>query len=664
MRPCRATVLLATAALAAALPLHAARKDPEKIPVTRVQDLHYGDVLFYFYQDDNFEAITRLNAYEEWKLLPHHEAESQLLLGGLYLSLGLHNEAGQRFERLLTPDVPAGVRNRAWFYLAKVWYARGYLDRAEGAIRQVQGTLQPALEAERQHLFANILLRQGKFDEAVVQLRSWRGPTDWMAYAQFNLGVALVRAGKLQDADLFLSRVGMLDTTRTEMLALKDRANLALGFAYLQADMPARARPVLERVRLNGPYSNRALLGTGWADAALGDYRRALVPWMELRDRNLLDAAVQESYLAVPYAFGKLEAAAQSAEYYEGAVASFDAEGVRIDDAISRIRNGNMLDAMLEQEKADKRYGFFWQLRNLPDAPESRYLYTVLAGHDFQEGLKNYRDLGYMGTTLSRWGESMEAFGNMIDTRERAYAERLPRADTLLESGVADRMQRGKEDLEGRLNMIEAEGDVAALGSAEEREQWERIQRLEAALAGAPDDEETQEIRERLRLVKGVLYFRLNDAFKARVWRERRTIKDLDLALREAQSRWVRVERARKSVPTNTGEFAERIAALQQRIDALQIRLVDAAQKQNGFLAELAVRELEAQKDRLATYQVQARFALATMYDRAANADLMQPNEAPRPAQTEEEGALPAPTDKAPVDPVTPDEGRPEEPRL
>jgi hypothetical protein len=664
MRPCRATVLLVTAALVAALPLHAARKDPDKIPVTRVQDLHYGDVLFYFYQDDNFEAITRLNAYEEWKLLPHHEAESQLLLGGLYLSLGLHNEAGQRFERLLTPDVPAGVRNRAWFYLAKVWYARGYLDRAESAIRQVKGTLQPALEAERQHLFANILLRQGKFDEAVVQLRSWRGPTDWMAYAQFNLGVALVRAGKLQDADLFLSRVGMLDTNRTEMLALKDRANLALGFAYLQADMPARARPVLERVRLNGPYSNKALLGTGWADAALGDYRRALVPWMELRDRNLLDAAVQESYLAVPYAFGKLEAAAQSAEYYEGAVASFDAEGVRIDDAIGRIRNGNMLDAMLEQEKADKRYGFFWQLRNLPDAPESRYLYTVLAGHDFQEGLKNYRDLGYMGTTLSRWGESMEAFGNMIDTRERAYAERLPRADTLLASGVADRMQQNKEDLEGRLNTIESEGDVAALGSEQEREQWERIQRLEAALAGAPDDEETQEIRDRLRLVKGVLYFRLNDAFKARVWSERRVIKDLDLALREAQSRWVRVERARKSVPTNTGEFAARIAALQQRIDALQIRLVDAAQKQNGFLAELAVRELEAQKDRLATYQVQARFALATMYDRAANADLLQPGETPQPAQTEEEGKLPAPTDKAPVDPVKPEEGRPEEPRL
>jgi hypothetical protein len=264
----------------------------------------------------------------------------------------------------------------------------------------------------------------------------------------------------------------------------------------------------------------------------------------------------------------------------------------------------------------------------------------------------------------------MEAFGNMIDTRERAHAERLPRADSLLGSGVSDRMQQGREDMEARLNTIEAEGDVAALGSEQEREQWERIQQLEAALAGAPNDEETEALRDRLRLVKGVLYFRLNDAFKARVWRERRTIKDLDLALREAQARWVRVERARKSVPTNTGEFAARIAGLQERIDALQIRLVDAAQKQNGFLAELAVRELEAQKDRLATYQVQARFALATMYDRAANADLLDKgsgaSSAPRPADESTGEALPdpQPTDNAPVDRTPTTEGRPEEPRL
>ena len=42
--------------------------------------------------------------------------------------------------------------------------------------------------------------------------------------------------------------------------------------------------------------------------------------------------------------------------------------------------------------------------------------------------------------------------------------------------------------------------------------------------------------------------------------------------------------------------------------------------QQERDLQLLAVRELEAQKDRLATYRVQARFALANIYDRATAA--------------------------------------------
>ncbi len=224
-----------------------------------------------------------------------------------------------------------------------------------------------------------------------------------------------------------------------------------------------------------------------------------------------------------------------------------------------------------------------------------------------------------MAHTLDKWGDSMEAFGDMIDTRERAYAERIPRVDALLASGAVEKLAQRKTDLESRLNDIDGGKDVSALGSAEERDQWARLQRVEAALAAAPDDPDKADLKDRLRLVKGVLYFRLNDSFKARMWQQRRTIKDLDLALHEAQNRWIRVERARQSVPTNNGEFAARVAALKTRIDALQIRMAATEQKQSAYLAQVAVAELEQQKNRLATYQVQARFALATMYDRAAN---------------------------------------------
>jgi hypothetical protein len=656
--------LLTAAALACSSalvsPALAAKPEVDKLSPTVVRDLHFGDALFYYYQGQDFESITRLQAYRGWGRMPHHDAETDLLLGGLYLSLGLHNEAGERFETLLTQSVPEGVRNRAWFYLGKIWYARGYLDRAERAIKEVQGRLTPDLEAERLHLLSNILMRQQRFDEAIALLNAWRGrkdQSDWLAYAQYNLGVALVRKGLVTEADPFLTTVGSIESGRRELRSLRDRANLALGYAYLQNNQPALAKPPLERVRLDGPYSNKALLGVGWADAAEGQFQEALTPWMELRDRNLLDSAVQEAYLAIPYAFAKLNANAQAAENYETAIRSFDSETMNLDASIAEINDGTMLDKLLKRDEKD-HYGWFWQLREVPDAPQSRYLYHLLAGHDFQEGLKNYRDLAFLGGTLARWQDSIIAFDDMLDTRERAYAERVPQADAVLASGRLDKASADRASAGGQLDQVEVAQDVSALGTAEERDQWARIVRLEAALLTAPDDEETNVIREKTRLAKGVLYWRLAESFKARVWNERRTLKDLDQALREAQNRWVRVQKARSSMPNNTGEFAARVEALRQRLEGAQQRLAGVAQMQNGLLEALARNELEQQKERISTYQIQARFALASIYDRAAAPPATVPKDsAPQESQGELEVVPQDPSaapESAPLDGAAP----------
>jgi lipopolysaccharide biosynthesis regulator YciM len=611
---------LALGVLAAALclaPAQAARKpDPNKLPSIHVQDLHYGEVLFQYYCGQELEALTELEAFSQWQRMPHHEHDADLLAGGLYLELGIHNEAGARFERLLTPDVPAGVRNRAWFYLAKIWYERGYYDRAEQAIGRIQGDLGPELEAERVHLLVNALMREQRYDDAIALLKGWHGPADWMAYAGFNLGVALVRAGRLAEADPILTQVGTLDVRREELLNLRDKANLALGFAYLQANQSDKARVPLERVRLNGPYSSRALLGDGWARAALGDYRGALTPWLELRKRNLLDAAVQESYLAVPYAYSKLNAGAQSADYYETALQSFADESGNLDRAIDQIHEGHMLDELLGEDK-DARYGWFWQLKALPDSPQSRYLYTVLADNDFQAGLKNYRDMAYLSRTLRHWDESMDAFGAMIDTRRRAYAERLPRADALLASDRLSQLNGNRTAVGSQLDAAETGDEVASLGNPTERAQWASVARLEEQLASLPPGPERDETRDKLHLIKGVLYWRLDASFKARAYQEQRVLREIDTALEELQNRWVRVQQARTTVPSDTDEFAGRIAALAARVQAMRELLAQTSQQQSHYLDDVAESELRAQKERLDAYAVQARFALADIYDRA-----------------------------------------------
>ena len=611
-------LLLAALGLPSAQAAH--KSDPDKLPSMRVQDLHYGEVLFQFYSGQEFQALTELEAFSQWQRMPHHTADADLLAGGLYLELGMHNEAGRRFERLLTDNIPVGVRNRAWFYLAKIWYERGYYERSEQAIGRIQGTLGAELEAERVHLLVNALMRQQRYDDAIALLKNWHGPADWMAYAGFNLGVALVRAGRLAEADPILTSVGTLNTSSDELLNLRDKANLALGFAYLQADESAKARAPLERVRLNGPYSSRALLGDGWAHAAQGEYRAALTPWLELRQRNLLDAAVQESYLAVPFAFSKLNAGGQSAEYYESALTSFATESDNLDAAIANIHEGHMLDDLLGEDK-DARYGWFWQLKALPDSPQSRYLYSVLADNDFQEGLKNYRDMAFLQGTLRHWDDSMEAFAAMIETRQRAYAERLPRAEALLNSDAQTKLRDARAAVGSQLNAIETGHDVAALGTPTERDQWSKVARLSDPLASMPASLEREQEGDKLRLIKGVLYWRLDANFKARDYDEQRLLREVDAALDELQNRWVRVQQARATVANDTGDYAVRIATLAARIQAMRERLAQASQQQNQYLENVAESELRTQKERLDAYALQARFALADIYDRAGDTE-------------------------------------------
>ena len=594
------------------------KPDPNGLPPQDVKDLHYGDVLFYFFQDDYFDSITRLLAARQLERIPHTQGEAELLLGGLYLSLGEHVEAGRIFEALLNQNTSEAVRNKAWFYLGKVWYQRGYLEDSERALREVSDKINPRISAERYMLLAQLMMRQDRYDDAIAALSNWHGVPDWTAYAQFNLGVALVRRERLADAIPYLDRVGRIETRSEELLSLKDKANLALGFALLQAERAAEAKPILQRVRLEGPYSSKALLGAGWADAATGEFKRALVPWLTLRKRSLLDSAVQESFLTVPYAYKQLSATGQAAENYNSAIESFDAEMRRIDESIEQIRSGNLLDRLLNDDKKDT-LTWYWQLTTLPSAPESRYLYTLLAGNEFQEGLKNYRELNYMSRNLDKWREDVAAYDDMLDTRQEAYKQRVPKADAVMAATDLDALTHKRVDFESRINEIEKSNDTAALGTPAEQQMWERLKHIEDYLAAHPDDPDLADMRAKHRLIKGVMYWRLSASFKARLWNERRSVKELEAALKETQKRAVLVRHARAGMPTNTGAYAGRVAAIRVRMDQLQQRLADVSARQNRYLQALAIRELEGQKLRISTYQIQARYELAAIYDRAAN---------------------------------------------
>lgn len=596
--------------------VQAARDDPEPIVV---KDPHYGEVLFYFYQDDYFPAIVRLLAAQNQSQLVDHAEQAELLLGGLYLSYGHHLEAAAIFERLLADNVDEETRDRTWFFLAKIWSQRGYLDKVQVALSNLSENLPKNLWREAQMLQSQLYIDNGDYDRAIELLQNWKGKTEWASYAKFNLGVALVRSGNVQAAERILNELGDLNPFNKELAALRDKANLALGYALLQDGKPLAAKDPLQRVRLEGPFSNKALLGVGWADAETDNYRRALVPWMELRSRDLLDSAVQESMLAIPYALAKLDSISQAADHYLNAIEAFYEEANRIDRTIGFIESGDIFQEFLADDPLDST-GWYWRFDDLPEGPEGRYLYHLLATHEFQEGLKNYRDLHYLNSNLDQWQRSVDVFANMLETRKQAYDERLPRVEEALARADLDGMVQRKLEFDSQLDDVERGNDWLALASEREFELWGEITGLENTPALFADIPEAAEVRDKIELLRGVLQWDIEKEFKDRLWRARRDVRRTGETLVDAQRARRHIDDSMRNEPLRFADLSSRVYGLGPKIDGMQLRVAEAMGEQRAFLESIAVGELQAQKQRLDVYTVQARFALAAIYDLAATA--------------------------------------------
>ena len=589
---------------------------------TGVESPHYGDSLFYFFQGRYFTSVGQLMVSQQFARMAPHDDEAEILRGGLFLSYGLHREAGEVFARLIERGAPQPVRDRAWFYLAKIRYQRDLLQEAEEALSRIEKPLPGALEEDRVLLQANVLMARARYAEAARVLEPFGKVPGASSYARYNLGVALVRSGDVAGGTPMLDQVGRLPATGEEFRSLRDKANVALGFASLKEGRGDAAQAYLERVRLSGMLSNKALLGFGWAAAAEGRMKAALVPWSELATRDPGDPAVLEAKLAVSYAHAELGAHAQALGLYQEAIGTFDREFANLDASIAAIRDGTLIDGLIARNPGDEM-GWFWNIAELPEGsalPHGAHLAQVLAKHEFQEAFKNYRDLLFLARNVQQWQDSLGVMRDMLANRRQAYAERLPQVQEKERTLHVTEAGQRRDALAIELERVEREADAAALATARERELQARLDRVRDAIERAGADPEAAGARERYRRAAGALLWQQHDQFSVRLWNAKKGMQELQRNVAQAQQRNAALAIAQRDEPARLDGFAARIDALAARLEAMAPRVAGLANEQRAAVQELAVAELTRQKERLVAYGTQARFAVAQIHDRANQA--------------------------------------------
>jgi hypothetical protein len=123
---------------------------PDGPAPVRIAAPHYGDTLFNFYQDRFFGAITGLMVSQHFGRVAPHDDEAEVLRGGMLLSYGLHEQATEVFARLIERNAPLSVRDRAWFFLARIRHQRELPALAQEALDRIAQPLQGTLEEDRQ----------------------------------------------------------------------------------------------------------------------------------------------------------------------------------------------------------------------------------------------------------------------------------------------------------------------------------------------------------------------------------------------------------------------------------------------------------------------------------------------------------------------------------
>lgn len=608
------------AALIAALASISAHVDAATRKPSEVQDLAYGEVLFDFYQENYFDAISRLQSAQERHEFKYHAAEADLLLGGMSLSYGMDREATRLFNALLNDSVRPEVRDRAWYYLGRIAFQKGRPADAAAALEHIDiqdnSRALRAQRSEQRMLLGHVRLAQGNAAAAVQAFADWKGADDDRAYAEYNLGIALLAQGQTDAGLKQLDKLGEQSADSDEQYALRDKTNLALGYRLLQAGEAARARPYFERVRLQGPLSSRALLGAGWADAEQQHFQEALVPWLELHSRDGRDLAVQESWLAVPYAYAQLGAQARAVELYQQAIKAFAEESRALDEAIGALGQGRLVDTLLSAEGTGRSW--FWQLAQLPSEPHTRYLVDLLAGHRFQEAVKNLRDLKDLSKRLADWSDQVQTFEYIVETRRLRYAETAPRLQDDLQRLDVAALKSRRDELGSDLQHIVDTDTPAGLMTSSELATWARLESIDARLSALPDTAQAQELRDKQARLRGLLLWQVNAEYKGRLRSTQKDLHEIDTPLAESAALANRARTAFASAPSAFEGYDSRIATLQERVQLARAKVDSTLAAQGQWITRLAQADLELRKRRVDAYLIQARFALAQTYDKAS----------------------------------------------
>ena len=607
---------------------YASPKRPEEQGGRDIKDLFLRSALYTAHQQDWFTAIAQIN-FElvqhfqldepNLDLLYEHIDVAQYAFGDFELSYGLYQKAGHALMLLINNVTDVERRNDALYRLAKLQYVKGEFSRAEQTLRRVVPGENHSVAHQVTMLQGQVAMALGRYGDAVDFLAGLaESAPELTGFASYNLGIALLAAGQEEEGIQTLISMSLLDTSDPVIQVLKDKVYQVIGEHALGKGNYSSAKQFFSQVRLDSPYANRALLGSGWASVNLHDYRAALIPWSRLTDQVKTDSSVQEALLGLPYVYAKLGEFSTAAHMYRQALSIYEVQIERLKQSIDSVKQGRLLELLVRPEVVqDKEW--LVKLRKLPEAPETYYLLEMMSQHAFNSALQNYIDLHELLNKLETWKKDIEAYREIIAVRRAYYNPVLDSADKKLsdlDSRLNLRLEQ-RQYISKSLQRLLVTPDHRLLASAEERIASEQLTALEEQI-DLIDGADVEGYKQRLYRLQGAIFFAQKVGYPDRLSQAFQNLNDLNDLLEKLQSQYAGYLRIRQAATLSFQNYDDLLTELDQRVSEQLEKILKVITLQGQQLEEMTVAVLENRLDKIKKFQTRARFAMADSYDRAA----------------------------------------------
>lgn len=596
------------------LPVVAAERDWRLDRPHPVVDPAYGQILYDYYQGQQFAALSHILLALETGALPTQSERAQVLLGALYASYGMPGEAEKLFDQLLARAVDDELATRVWIHLGQLYYQQQRYTQAlsilDTRVVEVPADLRQPYHALR----TRILMKLGRYDETESALSGLGDGSVLGGYLRYNLAVSRINAGQGEAGEALLWQLANLPPGDEESNSLKDKAMLALGVHYLRSGVPVRANEVLGAARLEGPYSETALLLHARAWLALQEPAKALPSLQELSKRSMQFEEAQEASIALPYLYEQLGDDATARKLYRQAIRNYTEHFSYLGELEARVRRGDWFLDLVQMPAWSTAMDPLppFQPRRVDSFATFRQLF---ASHDFHTRWRDYHEQWRQVRLLEQWQQRLPAMHELLAAHIRKHRDQVPRAEALLADVDAKDYPDTLRQLEDRLERAVSENDFRVLATDEQKRLIAQLD--EALLVAERWPEKFAEQKEKLEFYRRVIQWEVESQRVPLIWKREKTLAELSAELDEMASLVERIRQASSGDMNRITQLGYQLAETHNDLVALESRGRSILTRQQQALEAQALAVIDYTRARLKAFTAECWIALGDLENRA-----------------------------------------------